>query len=147
MVNPEEQTRSNKVPWPMHVLQTVYFRFRQYSETANQNRGGQTSFPVEVAAAFQALKEAICRALLTRSQEAFVVDTDAFNVGIGGVLSQIQNGQEQVTTYNSKTMNEPERNYCVTRFVTFWPTRTQLCFLSHPTHLTWIRQTFSYFPN
>jgi transposase len=23
-------------------------------------------------------------------------------------------------------------------FVTFWPTRTQLCFLSHPTHLTWL---------
>jgi hypothetical protein len=29
----------------------------------------------------------------------------------------------------------------------FWPTRTQLCFLSHPTHLTWLLQTFSYFPN
>jgi hypothetical protein len=32
-------------------------------------------------------------------------------------------------------------------FMTFWPTQTHLCFLSHPTHLTWFQQTFSYFPN
>jgi hypothetical protein len=32
-------------------------------------------------------------------------------------------------------------------FVSFWPTQTQLCFLSHPIHLTWLWQTFSYFPN
>jgi hypothetical protein len=32
-------------------------------------------------------------------------------------------------------------------FVTFWLTWTQLCFLSHPTHLTSLRQTLSYFPN
>jgi hypothetical protein len=100
MANPEEQTRNKKLPGPMHVLQTVYFRFRQYSETATQNRGGQTSFSVEEAAAFQALKEAICKPLflLTRNQETFVVDTDAFNVGIGGILSQIQNEQEQQPT-------------------------------------------------
>jgi hypothetical protein len=29
----------------------------------------------------------------------------------------------------------------------FLPKRTQLCFLSHPNHLTWLRQTFSFFPN
>jgi hypothetical protein len=29
----------------------------------------------------------------------------------------------------------------------FWPIRTQLCFLSHRTHLTSLRQTFSYYPN
>jgi hypothetical protein len=27
----------------------------------------------------------------------------------------------------------------------FWLTQTQLCFLSHPTHLTWLWQTCSYF--
>jgi hypothetical protein len=30
--------------------------------------------------------------------------------------------------------------------VTFWPTRTQLRFHSHPTHLTRLWQTFCYFP-
>jgi hypothetical protein len=29
----------------------------------------------------------------------------------------------------------------------FWLTRTQLCFLNHPTHMTWLLQTFSYFWN
>jgi hypothetical protein len=27
-------------------------------------------------------------------------------------------------------------------FLNFWPARTQLCFLNHSTHLTWLRQTF-----
>jgi hypothetical protein len=37
---------------------------------------------------------------------------------------------------------------CVFRLeVTFWLTWTELCFLSHPTRLTWLRQTFSYIPN
>ena len=33
----------------------------------------------------------------------FVLDTDASNVGIGGVLSQVQNRQEKVLAYFSKT--------------------------------------------
>jgi hypothetical protein len=44
------------------------------------------------------------------------VDTDASNVGIGGVLSQVQGGQEWVIAYYSKTlMDKAERDYCVTR--------------------------------
>jgi hypothetical protein len=42
------------------------------------------------------------------------VDTDASNVGIGGVLSKVQDGQELVLAYYSKTLNKAERNYCVT---------------------------------
>lgn len=45
----------------------------------------------------------------------FILDTDASNVGIGGVLSQTQEGQEKVIGYFSKTLSKPERNYCVTR--------------------------------
>jgi hypothetical protein len=47
--------------------------------------------------------------------ERFIVDTYASNVGIGGVLSQVQDGQERVITYYSKTLNKAERNYRVTR--------------------------------
>jgi hypothetical protein len=32
-------------------------------------------------------------------------------------------------------------------FVTLWQTRTELCLLSHPSHVAWLWQTFSYFPN
>lgn len=46
--------------------------------------------------------------------EEFILDTDASNYSIGAVLSQIQNGQERVISYASRTMNKAETNYCVT---------------------------------
>jgi hypothetical protein len=53
--------------------------------------------------------------LPTPNQERFIVDTDASNVGIGRMLSQIQDGQERVIAYYSKMLNTEERNYCVRR--------------------------------
>jgi hypothetical protein len=46
----------------------------------------------------------------------FVVDTDVSNIGIVGVLSQVQDEQEQVIAYYSKTQNKAERNYCTTQW-------------------------------
>ena len=45
----------------------------------------------------------------------YILDTDASAVGVGAVLSQIQEGKERVIAYYSKTLAPPERNYCVTR--------------------------------
>jgi hypothetical protein len=46
----------------------------------------------------------------------FILDTDASNSGIGGVLSQRDaNGEERVIAYASRALSKPERNYCVTR--------------------------------
>jgi len=72
----------------------------------------------EAETAFQALKRALCTApVLDYPQpgERFIIDTDARNIGIGGVLSQVQDGGEQVVSYLSKTLSKAERNYCVTR--------------------------------
>ena len=44
----------------------------------------------------------------------FILDVDASDIGIGGVLHQVQNGQEKVICYASKALNKTERNYCIT---------------------------------
>jgi len=72
----------------------------------------------DIKTAFQTLKEILCTAPVLgypRPGERFNIDTDASNVGTGGVLSQVQDGGERVIAYFSKTLSKAERNYCVTR--------------------------------
>ena len=45
----------------------------------------------------------------------YILDTDASDHSMGAVLSQIQNGEEKVIAYASKSFNHMQRNYCVTR--------------------------------
>ena len=68
--------------------------------------------------AFEDLKQALVTAPVLsypRREGDFVLDTDASNVGMGAVLSQMQDGHERVIGYFSKVFSKPERNYCVTR--------------------------------
>jgi len=72
----------------------------------------------EAETAFQSLKHALCTAPVLgypRSGKKFIADTDTSNVGIGGVLYQVQDGSERVVAYFSKILSKAERNYCVTR--------------------------------
>jgi hypothetical protein len=58
----------------------------------------------------------VTRPIMAHPQENtdFILDTDACDVSIGAVLSQVQNGEERVVAYGSKSLNKAERNYCVT---------------------------------
>ena len=49
------------------------------------------------------------------SAEPFLLDTDASNVGIGAVLSQVHYGDERVIAYYSRALSKPQRNFCTTR--------------------------------
>lgn len=50
-----------------------------------------------------------------KGEEEFILDTDASNIGVGAVLSQRQEGKEEVIAYYSRVLSSAERNYCVTR--------------------------------
>ena len=47
--------------------------------------------------------------------QPFLLDCDASNVGVGAVLSQLQNDEEKVISYFSKCLSRSERQYCTTR--------------------------------
>lgn len=68
--------------------------------------------------AFKTLKEKLTSSPILAYPEIdkpYILDTDASNAGVGAVLSQVQDGQERVVAYFSKTLNRAERNYCTTR--------------------------------
>ena len=73
---------------------------------------------MECQDAFRNIKERLISAPILAFpaiEGRFILDTDASGYGIGAVLSQIQDGEERVLSYASRTLNKPERNYCVTR--------------------------------
>jgi len=47
--------------------------------------------------------------------DSFILDTDACDVSVGAVLSQVQDGMERVIAYASRSLSKQERNYCITR--------------------------------
>lgn len=67
--------------------------------------------------AFDKLKELLISAPILAypdNQSEFILDTDASNTGIGAVLSQIQNGEDRVVAYASRTLNKHQVKYCTT---------------------------------
>ena len=72
----------------------------------------------ETEAAFQTLKTALTTSPILafpNETDSFIIDCDASAVGLGCVLSQVQNEEEKVIAYFSKTLNKSERNYYMTR--------------------------------
>lgn len=81
-------------------------------------KGKQYKWTTETEVAFDKLKEALSTAPVLaypQMELPFILDTDASDVGVGGVLSQVQDGIERAISYASFTLSKPEKNYCVTR--------------------------------
>ncbi|CAC5404231.1 unnamed protein product [Mytilus coruscus] len=49
-----------------------------------------------------------------KDEGEFYLDTDASDIAIGAVLSQMEDGQLKVISYGSRTIKKAEKNYCVT---------------------------------
>ena len=68
--------------------------------------------------AFDALKACLLSAPILgfpTEEDQFVLDTDASLFAIGGVLSQVQNEEEVVIAYASRSLRISQRRYCTTR--------------------------------
>ena len=68
--------------------------------------------------AFTGLRDALVRApILSFPTEDgdYILDTDASNFGLGGVLSQIQDNVESVIAYYSRALRLSQRKYCTTK--------------------------------
>ena len=82
----------------------------------------------------------------------FILDTDACDISIGAVLSQVQDGAERVIAYASRKLSRPEFNYCVTRkellAVVYYVKAFRMYLLGRPflirtdhSALQWLRKT------
>ncbi|GBO32286.1 Retrovirus-related Pol polyprotein from transposon 297 [Araneus ventricosus] len=128
-----EKTRA-VVDWPppetVHDLRsflglcTYYRRFvRNFSAIARPlhkltEARSNFNWTEECEKSFNSLKQALISSpVLTypRTDKGFILDADASNEGIGTVLSQKIGNEECVIAYFSKSLDKPERNYCVTR--------------------------------
>ena len=83
-----------------------------------QDKSSKFQWSEQCRSAFQSLKQKLSSApvlAFPNPRDTFILDTDASDVGIGGVLSQVQDGMERVISYGSRTLSKSEKNYCVTR--------------------------------
>ena len=85
--------------------------------------------------AFGQLKNALTSApILGFPQEEglWYLDTDASDVGTGAVLSQIQDGEERVIAYISKSLEGSKQRYCTARnelLAVVWALKHFKCYL------------------
>ena len=72
----------------------------------------------EASNSFETLKKLLCSTPILgypNPEGQYILDTDASDVGIGGVLSQMQDGQERVLSYASKKLDVHQTRYSTTR--------------------------------
>eukprot|EP00731_Ephydatia_muelleri_P029955 Em0021g478a len=94
--------------------------FAQITAPLNRllEKGKRWQWTEQCSQAFTLLKTKLTSAPLLvypNFEEAFIVDCDASDDGLGTVLSQNHQGAEHVVYYASRTLSKAERKYCATR--------------------------------
>ena len=83
-----------------------------------EQKGTAYKWSKECEEAFKTLKNKLTTAPVLAYPEfgaLFILDTDASDVGLGAVLSQVQQGKERVIGFAAKSLSKAERNYSTTR--------------------------------
>ena len=120
--------------WPVPVsvtevrsylgLASYYRRFvRDFAEIAAPlheltKKNARFIWTEEAQNAFDTLKVALTTPpilAMPKDTGEFIVDADASDRTLGCVLSQVQDGEERVIAYASRSLDARERNYCCTR--------------------------------
>jgi len=115
--------------WPVpHCLRDVrsfyglasYYRFVTIAEPLIRltKKMARFEWSEEAQQAFEALKKALVEATSLAfpvPQEPCILDTDAPDVAVGGVLSQRIDGIERPIAFFTRVINVTQRNYCTTR--------------------------------
>jgi hypothetical protein len=68
--------------------------------------------------AFKTIKQALCEAPVLAYPKPglpYILDCDASDLGVGGIISQVQDGKERVISYASKRLKKEQERYSVTR--------------------------------
>ena len=89
-----------------------------YELVKKSNPEGPLDWADDHEAAFLRLKQAMVTAPILgypRSDDTFILDTDASDHSIGAELSQVQEGKEVVIAYGSMSLNAQQKKYCTTR--------------------------------
>ena len=125
-----EAVRSWPVPLNVQELRSFlglcsyYRRFvRDFAKMAKPlhsltQKNASYKWTEECQEAFAKLKEHLSQSpvlIYPDSSSEFMLDTDASHLAIGAVLSQMVDGKEHPVAYFSRTLNQPEQQYCVTR--------------------------------
>ena len=85
--------------------------------TALTRKGVKFSWSPECEVAFQTLKTCLTQAPVLSyptNNDPYILDTDASNYGLGATLSQIQDGEERLIAYASRTLSKNQQSYCTT---------------------------------
>ena len=124
--NPDNISKILQMPVPKNVTQTrqilgmgnYYRRFvKGYADMVRPmvdltRKTKVFKWTPEAQKAFDALKSALTGPEVMgypRDSGTFYLDTDASDIGIGAVLSQIQDGRERVIAYGSRTQDKAEK--------------------------------------